>query len=921
MTHPTLAPGDRFGAYEVVELVGAGGMGEVYRARDMRLSRDVALKILPDQRRFDPQRRARFEREAQLLSSLNHPNIATLHGLEESDGATALVMELVEGETLADLIARRERSAPGSGGRRGVPLAVRGALEIARQIADALESAHERGIIHRDLKPANIKVRPDGTVKVLDFGLAKVAADDVPGDTAAATLTVSRTVGVVVGTAAYMSPEQARGLAVDRRTDVWAFGCVLYEMLTGRRAFAGDTTADALANVLNTDPDFTALPPQVPSSIRSLVRRCLAKEARERLRDIGDARIEIAEATQVQNDGTRDLEPGDSAVARDVLRKAQRIARLAWAAIAIVVAGSVVVSLLPNPDGPSAEPLYALLPTSTEIGQFAGASPLALSPDGRRLVFVAAGADGIRRLRMRRLDQAGADDAISGTEGAVAPFWSADGRQVAFVANRRLMRVDITRGGPPVPIANNVSEVLTFTGAWNRDDVVLFRAAGSGYLSQVPAGGGSISAVTTLKADDGEVTHGSPTFLPDGRRFLYRSESASGLARVYVASLDSAEPTLLLEGVSNVQYAHGALFFIRGGTVLAQPFDARRARTTGDAVAIDSGIQLSSLIDSAGTLREGAFSVSESGRLVYLKERAPSASQLTVVDRSGLPVGTIGGPGDYGDVFVSHDGKHVAVSVDTSGTGARDIHMFDVEQGLRTLVTFEPGNEFDGIWSPDDSEIIFNASRGTALDLFRKPVQGGEATLLWHDDRLKYPQSWSRDGKWLLYITAGAAPGGGQDMWALSLVDKGAEPFPLAYNTTQFDEGVGATFSPDGKWIAYTSTKSGSQEVYVAPFPGPGESIPVSRGGGLITSWSEDGRELYYYQRATSQVWVATVTYGRGNLSVAPPQPLFPVRPTGPRRTYDVIGNGRRFVVNSTLARPGQTDLRLIENWPALLAR
>jgi Tol biopolymer transport system component len=890
-----IGPGTRVGPYEVTALIGEGGMGKVWRAHHTSLRRDDALKVLPDAFATDRDRLARFQHEAQVLASLNHPNIAHVYGLEHANGAQALVMELVEGPTLA------ERIAAG-------PIPVDEALRVAKQIADALVAAHEHGIIHRDLKPANVKVREDGAVKVLDFGLAKSVepSDGSPSVSQSPTITTPAMTqaGVILGTAAYMSPEQARAQRVDKRTDIWAFGVVLFEMLTGRRAFAGDTVSDTIASVLKIEPDWQLLPAGTPAVVRRLLRRCLAKERPDRLADISDARLDLVEAI---------ASPGGAAV--DSTGKS---ARLPWS-VAIVLAAVLLAGLAAAlfsarvaPGASSA--FHSAITTPADVGVFETGPPLALSPDGRYLAFTAADASRGRMLWLRRLDQTAAQP-VPGTEGANAPFWSADSRFVAFVADGSLKKIDLL-GGAAVTVA---APAVPTPGSWNRDDVILFNSSFA-QISRVPAAGGTASPATTVDVQAGQRGHSFPYFLPDGRSFLYLVDSASGVPDLYVGALDSTERTLLLEDVSNAQYGAGNLLFLKGATLMAKPFDADRRTFTGDAEPLANQIQLSTLSLTSGTWRAGAYSVSEASALVYLRS-ASADSQLVWLDRSGKRLGVLGDPDSYSDVLLSPDGKRASVSVLDPTRGTRDIWVFDVARGIRNRVTFDSGDEFEGIWSPDNSRIVFNSTRRGGRDLYLKGAGAGAGAeeLLLEGGLEKYAQSWSPDDKWLLYITT-EATNNLQDIWVLPLT---GDRTPRTYLATPYGEGVGARFSPDGNWISYTSNESGRQQAYIARFPNHGGREQVSTNGGLIVTWRKDGREVYYYEPASSgsggRLMAVSLTYDAAGVSAGTPRPLTTVVPGGPRLFYDAMPDGQRFLVNTVLDRTTATPITLVVNWPALL--
>jgi Tol biopolymer transport system component/aminoglycoside phosphotransferase (APT) family kinase protein len=901
----------QIGSYTILSLLGAGGMGEVYRARDTRLGREVAVKVVPDAFLSDPDRLARFEREARVLATLNHPHIGAIYGFEESDGVRALVLELVEGQTLA------ERLTTG-------PLPVKDALKIARDIADALEAAHEKAIVHRDLKPANIKLTPDGVVKVLDFGLAKVAArDGLSPDISRSPLTAmgGTRSGVILGTAAYMSPEQARGHVVDKRTDIWAFGCVLYEMLTGRQALAGETVSDTIAAILEREPDWAALPDTTPAAVRRLLQRCLAKDPRHRVRDIGDARIELEDVLAGRATGAPVAQHG-------------RRERVTWISLALVALAALAVgSVLYLGRSPTDTRAYrsSILPPAGVSLEGLPSALFALSPDGRRLVFV-GNAGGVRRLWVQSLDGL-AGQPLAGTESAIMPFWSPDSESIGFLAGGKVKRTDAT-GGPPVTL----TDANPNTGAtWNRDGTILFASFGPGNpIRRVSASGGAPSAVTTLNTDAGETQHTYPFFLPDGRHFLYLAvgSKAGGPFSpngIYVTALDSSERKLLVPGGSNVMYAQGYLFFLRGQTLMAQPFDVERLELTGDATPLAERVAIGGRIGTAA-----GFSVSETGVLAYQTGPAGGAllSQLVWFDRSGKQIGALGDQAPYGDLALTPDGGRLAVSLGVRAGGGRDIWLFDVARGLRTRFTFDVAEESASVWSPDGSRVVFNSRRKGHLDLYQKASSGaGVEEQLLADDFDKYPVDWSPDGRFILF---GAYPPRAGELWVLPLFGD-RKPYPFLQ--TKLGEAPGR-FSPDGRWIAYASNESGRNEVYVAPFPGRSEAPSAAARGGLGTRdgkwqisiaggnwprWRRDGREIFYL--APDNKLMAVVVNGQGSaFEVGAVRALFDTRALpnpilNQRFMYDASPDGQRFLVNTLAEEARSAHITPVVNWPALLKK
>ena len=871
-----LAPGARLGPYEVTVQIGAGGMGEVYRARDTRLGRDVAIKVLPQIFAADGGRLARFEREAQLLAALNHPNIAQIHGLEESAGVRALVMELVEGVTLAERLTR--------------PIPIDEGLAIARQIANALEAAHDRGIVHRDLKPANVKVTPAGVVKVLDFGLAISRPDTSDSDLSQSPTMLMPTVeGVVLGTAPYMSPEQARGRPVDKRADIWAFGCVLFEMLTGTRAFHGGSTSDVLASILNQEPDWLSLPNRTPRAIHRLLRRCLAKDCNERLHDIADARLEITDA----------LHPG-SAAEPVVDARADRSDRLRWAAVfaaSIVIAGGGAAWwIAQSRPAPSEIRLEITTPPSPDPAS------IAISPDGRKILFVAT-LEGRSRLWLRALDSSSARP-LAGTEGALCPFWSPDNRSIGFFMQGKLQRLDLD-GGLVRALAVAPNPV---GGTWGPDGTVLFTPNYTGPIFRMSAEGGD--AVPITHTDARQPSHRFPDFLPDGKHFLFFVPNSADTRSIYVGDLDGGAPQRLLEADAPGAYAPSKhLLFVREGKLIAQPFDPARLVLTGNPVSVADQVM------AAGDSNSTGLSVSAAGPFIY---RAGIASQHQFVwfDRSGKETGRVSEPTGAAagstSPSLSPDGRRVALT----RTVARntDVWILDLERSLFSRFTFDAAVDAWPVWSPDGATIAFNSNRSGVYDLYQKSATGvGSDELLLATPQNKGPVDWSPDGRFLLYRSPGATTG--FDLWALPMF---GDRKPFVVVQTNFEERDGQ-FSPDGKWIAYQSNESGQTQVLVQPFPGPGGKLQVSADGGAQVRWRADGRELFYVSPDGRLMAVPIrPAADRRSLEAGAPVPLFATRIGGAapgmnRQDYVVSQDGQRFLIDvpESVASP----IAVVLNW------
>ena len=886
-----ILPGRRLGPYEILSAIGAGGMGEVYKAHDTKLARDVAIKVLPANFVNEPQRLSRFQREARMLAALNHPNIATIYGLEQSDGVTCLVMELVPGATLAERV-------------KAGPLPVEEALRIALQIAEALEAAHEKSIIHRDLKPANIKVTPEGKVKVLDFGLAKAFEDDSTNEDMNNSPTLSRAAtmqGVILGTAAYMSPEQARGRTVDKCTDTWAFGCVLYELVTGKQAFNGEDITEILASVMKSEPDWTALPAKIPTSIRTLLTRCLRKDRRQRLADAGAVRIEIEEA----------LTAPASAVAPNAGWSTtgwrERAAWLAGLGLLALTTVAFAIGFVLRAPKPTEAIRFFVSPPDTWSLMGAGTlttGPVSVSPDGRRIVMLATSADGKSILWVRSLDTLTAQ-ALAGTEGALRPFWSPDSRFVGFFSGGKLKKIEIA-GGPPITLCDAPEG---FGGTWNREGVIVFAPTATSALQRVSAAGGAASEVTRL--DQGESGHRMPFFLPDGRHFFYRSAVRNlqgGL--IYLASLASSERKLVLNAdSSNVFYTQGHLLFLRETTLMAQPFDPRRLVLTGEAFPIAEQIQ------TQGNPLAGVFSASENGVLAYQTGAAMDGYALTWFDRSGKKIGILGEPAIYSDVELSPDGKRASVGIPEPGKG-RNIWIYDVARSLKTRFTFDAAIEAQSVWSPDGSRVVFSSNRKGHYDLYQNAFDGsGTEVPLLEDNLDKYPESWSADGRFILYGSTGGPTG--NDLFVLPLT---GDRKPVPFLNTQFNEFFGR-FSPDGRWVAYRSNESGKFEIYVAPFPGPGGKRQISTSGGGFPRWRRDGTEIFYLA-PDNKLMVASVNGKGPSFEVGAVKPLFDTRVfTGLRYPYDVTADGQRFLVNSLPGQVSSAPVTVVVNWTAGLKK
>jgi len=904
-TPPTLQTrlkaGMRLGSYEVLSELGAGSMGEVYRARDTRLGRDVAIKVLPALFLSNPERRTRFEREARVLASLNHPHIAAIYGVEEAGNTLALVLELVEGPTLADRIAHG-------------PLPLEQALVLAQQMAEALEAAHEKGIVHRDLKPANIKITPAGAVKVLDFGIAKVSAADGSRPDLSQSPSITATTpreGVILGTAAYMSPEQARGQAVDKRADIWAFGCVLYEMMTARQAFPGETLSDTIAAVLEREPDWDALPAQTPSIVRLFLRRCLRKDPRERLRDIADWRIVSEEAA------TKELQ---AAGPRNSFRSRRNgVLALFPIAILFVVIGVGVSYFSPFAGKLPEMRVEITTPPTPDPVSFA------ISPNGEQLVFLASDAGSNTQLWLRPLDAAEARP-LTDTDGASYPFWSPDSRAIGFFADGKLKRIDLT-GGPSRVLA---SAPEGRGGSWSQDGVILFTPGPRAPLYRVSPNGGEAVALTRL--DPPRLTsHRAPYFLHDGRHFLFEGFGNSEPG-VYLASLDQPEPRRVVNANGGAVYAAGRLLFVRSGTLFAQRFDAGKLQLSGEPFQVASQVA-----------SQNGFAVSTAGNgtVVYRGESRPELRQLTWFDRSGQTLGHVGNP-DRASLLnpeLSPDGKRVAVertvgAVGPNGFPAAEVWIMETTGGDPSRLTF--GADRFPIWSPDGRRLAFASLRTGLWRLYQKPATG-----LGEEDQVPgqtdsatgvMPTEWSPDGRFVLFDAAdqpqvgrssASVPQqiGNAGIWALSL-NESSKPFRAVSSRGNQRSGQ---FSPDGRWIAYQSDEDRKQEIYVQRFPGPGGKIQISTAGGTQPRWRADGRELFYIG-LDGRLMATPISFVESGAAIkaGPSLPLFSThlvgeatvnRPQVNRQQYDVSPDGQRFLMNVPIEPEATSPLTVILNW------
>jgi len=845
-----LQPGTRLGPYEIVAPLGAGGMGEVFRARDARLDRDVAIKALPDAFAADPERLARFEREAKLLASLSHPNVAGIHGLELAEGHRYLVLELVEGETLAARLARG-------------PLPLDETMDVCRQIAAAVEAAHEAGVVHRDLKPGNVMLRPDGTVKVLDFGLAKgAAAHGTNSDlhlSASPTMSYAATAaGVILGTAAYMSPEQARGKAVDRRTDIWSFGCVLYECLTGHRAYEGETVSDMVARILEREPDWSALPVGTPPQLRGLLRRCLAKDVKQRLQAIGEARIAL------ESGGLGGPEPTPTTAGR----KSPLVVWAPWVLAAALAAALLGRGLL---SGPAATPREE---RRVEIefprGQhYMPATLPVISPDGRQLVLVAADSTRVVRLWLRSLDSFEFKP-LEGTEGAALPFWSPDSRSIAFHKSGALHRLSVDDGA----IQTIVTGITSPRGGdWSPDGQILYTPGGNAGIWRVPAVGGTPQALTQVDTTLVDASHRFPAWLPGGKHFLYTlwSNNARVMADaggIYLGSVDGGAPKRMLEDDGAfLVLPSGHLVVRRNGDLTAVPFDLKSFKVGTPAVSIAKQVGFSA---SAGFLHASASAV---GDIAFTMDEDVPPTDLVWLERDGSRREPLGLRAKFESVVLSPDGTQVAANM-SDQAGMTQIWTVSLERGTVSRLTRDQNDSYSPAWSPDSRRIAFSNRDAGTDDLYLQLAAGTrpKERVVSAREVDTSDVSWSADGR-LLFFTGRPRVGrpDGQ-IWVADL-QAGSE---RALLTGEFNQTY-PRLSPDGRWLAYVSNESGRAEVFVRSFPDLERKWQISTAGGLRPHWRDDSRELVFASNNGNDysLWAVAVTPAGADLNLGVPVLLF----------------------------------------------
>jgi len=876
--------GSMIGSYKIVALLGAGGMGEVYKAKDTRLGREVAVKILPSVFSTDADRLRRFEQEARAAGKLNHPNVLAIYDFGIHDGSPYMVSELLEGETLRDRM-------------KGTALPPRKAIEYALQIARGLAAAHEKGIVHRDLKPENLFITKDGRIKILDFGLAKLRPKfSAAADTAESTRTLETASGIVMGTAGYMSPEQVRGEETDHRSDLFSFGTILYEMLSGQRPFQGKSAVETMNAILKEEPpELSEKDLNIPLALEHLMRRCLEKTPEQRFQAASDLAFGLEELL------------GSTLPVASAAGQRRKRERLAWVVATfflLVVTMALVVFHFRQ--APSETGIMRFNVPPPQKATFAPQSPVAVSPDGHHLAFAATSEDKTL-LWVRTLDSL-LPRSLQGTEGAAFPFWSPDSRSIGFFAQGQLKRIEAS-GGQVLTLCNASGHFGA--GTWNRDGVILFSTLFSVVLDRVSASGGSATPTTTLDPSRREQNHVWPQFLPDGRHFVYLATSSQGVSiGINVGSLDSKETKRILEADSNGVYAApGYLLFVRGGLLLAQPFDAKRLEITGEPIPVlepvhyKSGLRL-------------LLSVSENGVLAY--ESGNPNRQLIWFDRVGRQVGSISEPGEYWDLELSPDNRRVAVEIaDERANGYSDIWTIDLLHGIPTRLTFGPGSAIQPAWSPDGSHIVYASNQGGEDQMLQKVSNGaGNAELLVKG--LGMASDWSSDGRFIVYELPDPK-NQKYDLWVLPLFGD-HKPFPFVQ--TKFDEDSGH-FSPNGRWMAYVSNESGHGEVYVQSFPASGAKWQISTNGGSNPRWRRDGKELFYLaaNKLANRLMAVAVNEEGGTFRAGVPKVLFQTRAIVTRYRYAVTADGQRFLVITPLEEATTSPITVVLNWTKELRR
>jgi len=904
--------GQTISHYKILEKLGEGGMGVVYKAQDTKLDRVVALKFLPPHLSASEQDKARFIQEAKAAAALNHPNICTIYGVEDIDGPQGasqmfIEMEFVEGQTL------RENT-------KSQTTILKSALEIGIQVADGLAAAHEKGIVHRDVKPENIMIQKDGRVRIMDFGLAKLKS--------ASRLTK---VGSTVGTTGYMSPEQVQGMESDHRSDIFSLGVILYEMFAGQSPFKGVHETAINYEIVNVDPDpISSIKPEFDPQLDTIILDCMEKDLKERRqsaaevsRDLRRFKRESSRTRVSRVSAARPvLQPleGRGGLRAEPSERFSRRELIAWALAVVLLISTGVIAFFATRETEVSVTRAMILPPDRITFDARVGGHIALSPNGKFIAFVAVDSARKRYLWVRPIS-ALTGQMLNGTEGAEYPFWSADNRFIGFFANGKLRKIEAS-GGPPQTICDAPA---ARGGTWNRDGVIVFAVVSNGPLSRVSAAGGSPTAITKLDTTHGDVNHRWPHFLPDGNHFLYSvmttNTGAAEADVIRVGSLDSTENKMLLRASSNTAYAAGHLLFLREQSLMAQAFDLKNLSFTGDA------FPLAEQVHYWADRNKAIFTVSENGVLAYQTGSSFGSSQLIWYDRSGKELEKVGNPGSINSFKLSPDGKNVAVSFVDGKSRNTDIWVYDLARKFETRFTFDPAVDNNPVWSPDGSRIVFNSFRNGKFNLYQRASSGaGSEEQLLESNLSKYPTDWSLDGRFLLYHTLD--PKTIFDLWVLPLSgpahpkdtsQAGGDRKPIPFLQTEFSE-ITPAMSPDGRWIAYFSNESGTNQVYVRPFPGPGGKYQVSTASGSRPRWRRDGKELYYL--SNDKLMAAEVSSKGQTFVVAGVQPLFETRPgPGVNNGFDVTADGKRFLVNTINGEVAATPVTLVVNWDVELKK
>jgi eukaryotic-like serine/threonine-protein kinase len=877
-----LSPNTRLGRYEIRAQIGAGGMGEVYRARDEKLNRDVAIKILPESFSQDQQRVLRFEQEAQAAGTLNHPNILSIYDVGSHDGQVYVVSELLEGETLHELLDQRE-------------LSTRKAIEYATQIAQGLSAAHDKGIIHRDLKPDNLFITKEDRVKILDFGLAKLVqpTSEEVAQTDIATRKVHTDPGTVMGTAGYMSPEQVRGRSVDHRSDIFSFGAVLYEMLSGKRAFQGESAIETLNAILKDDPpELTNTKANIAPALERVVWHCLEKSPERRFQSASDIAFALESLSGAGSQPSQTALIGPSYRAVSFWRRERLIWITICALLLLTALGLAFINFLRPKPAANVVRLAITRPETTTR-----TTNVTISPNGSTVVFLAANSEGKAFLWVRPLSSLVAQQ-LEGTEGATCPFWSPDGRFIGYFANQKLMKVDVTGGRPQV-----ICDILENRGgAWNSDGTIIF--AGTDGIYRIPAQGGTPTLVTKLYPK--EEAHRWPSFLPDGRHFVFLADAETTEDHnIRIGSLDSSESEILFGAVSRILYAApGYLVYVNQGSLVARGFDPGTQKVVGEPLTIVPNVA------EIGGNHEYDFSISDNGVLAY--QSGTSKSQLTWFDREGKKLDVIGEPGSYAAVVLSNDERRAVTSLMDADGRVADIWVIDLSRKSLYKLTFEPASEGDPVWSPDDTRIVFSSNRvgsGT-VDIYQKSAGGaGDDELLFKSASAKFPTSWSPDGQLVMFENWGLKTKAG--LWVLSLPDRQVKEL---FQNTAYDYFQGQ-ISPDGRFVAYTSNESARDEVYVQPITANGEKWRISSNGGSSATWRKDGKELFYITNDGKVMSVEIKSSQTFEIGV--PRQLFQaaIKDLHHGLCYSASKDGQRFLVNTYVETNNPAPMTVVLNW------